>query len=635
LTKVRSAICTIVALAVPLIWASPAVAEEQPRVTIAVVPGDTSVDELVATVPSISPGLLSAGLGYVPATQTYLDIGQGNRLFGSLYPETLPPLYVRSDGVPADNWDEQLQRAADAPADIQPGLLAGELERNGIPIATVGDSGSAALIAADPEGRVERASGCRAGDCPGVGVSFVGLGALPALVEGLEGEDMLIVIERPPPTRRVLTVGIAGAGFSGNLSSETTRLDGYVLSTDLAPTVLDRYGVEIPDAVSGRPIESTGTQDVDALADLQSRMIEVVPRRSPVIATNLIAWAILSLLAALFFGARGGRLGLTLIAVSLALVPGLLILTPALDPSETAERLAIGIGAPGLAALAWLALRGRFGARAGFAAFAAAALFTVAVVAVDVVAGSHLTARSLLGPNPGLGVRFFGIGNELEAVIAALLMLGSGAAIAALRPADPARAVTICTAVAVLCAVVVFARGRFGADVGAAITFPAGAAGVAIAAHGLGRRRILLLAAAPVIALAALVAVDLVIGGDAHLSRSVLDAGGLSELGEVFERRIRLGAGSFERFAGSPFFIAALVALAAAVAFRHRIGAWLEAFPAARAGFWGGVAATVVGTLANDSGALLLMVGIAYLAAFTGLCWAASHFTSDSDSGYG
>ena len=39
---------------------------------------------------------------------------------------------------------------------------------------------------------------------------------------------------------------------------------------------------------------------------------------------------------------------------------------------------------------------------------------TVAAYAVDVVAGSPLTASSLLGPNPGLGVRFFGIGNELE-----------------------------------------------------------------------------------------------------------------------------------------------------------------------------------------------------------------------------
>jgi len=35
-------------------------------------------------------GLLSAGMGSVPAEQTYLDISQGNRVFDSLYDEPLP-----------------------------------------------------------------------------------------------------------------------------------------------------------------------------------------------------------------------------------------------------------------------------------------------------------------------------------------------------------------------------------------------------------------------------------------------------------------------------------------------------------------------------------------------------------------
>ncbi len=34
---------------------------------------------------------MSAGLGTVPPEQTYLDIGQGNRVFDSLYDTDLPP----------------------------------------------------------------------------------------------------------------------------------------------------------------------------------------------------------------------------------------------------------------------------------------------------------------------------------------------------------------------------------------------------------------------------------------------------------------------------------------------------------------------------------------------------------------
>ena len=43
-----------------------------------------------------------------------------------------------------------------------------------------------------------------------------------------------------------------------------------------------------------------------------------------------------------------------------------------------------------------------------------------------------------------------------------------------------------------------------------------------------------------------------------------------------------------------------------------------------RAGMLGALAATLVGTLANDSGALLLEIGAAYLLVFLGFAWAES-----------
>ena len=167
---------------------------------------------------------------------------------------------------------------------------------------------------------------------------------------------------------------------------------------------------------------------------------------------------------------------------------------------------------------------------------------------------------------------------------------------------------------------------------GAAITFPAAAAGVVLAALGAARNRIALVIAAPVLALAALIAVDLAIGGDAHLSRSVLDAGGLDGLGDVLERRIRLSAVSFGRFFDSFTYMLALAVIIAAIVFRGRIRGWLAPFPAAQAGFVGAVVAAVIGALANDSGATLLLIGTAILTVFTGLVWSAHYFTSDSDS---
>jgi hypothetical protein len=69
-------------------------------------------------------------------------------------------------------------------------------------------------------------------------------------------------------------------------------------------------------------------------------------------------------------------------------------------------------------------------------------------------------------------------------------------------------------------------------------------------------------------------------------------------------------------------FWALLAAIAVVVHQRRRVSAWFEGSAALGAGFAGAVAATLAGTLANDSGALLLEVGTACLLAFGGYVWA-------------
>jgi hypothetical protein len=148
------------------------------------------------------------------------------------------------------------------------------------------------------------------------------------------------------------------------------------------------------------------------------------------------------------------------------------------------------------------------------------------------------------------------------------------------------------------------------------------AAAVAYVLGGTRRRVVLFVVAIPLMALAALAAVDLVLGGDAHLSRSVLEAGGLEEVGEVAERRLRLSASSFSNRLGSPFLFVTAGLIVAGLIFRRRIASWFDGRQLAFAGFLGAIAAVAVGTLANDSGVLLLMIGTAYLSMFAGCAWA-------------
>jgi hypothetical protein len=394
-----------------------------------------------------------------------------------------------------------------------------------------------------------------------------------------------------------------------------------VLATDLAPTILERLGVEVPDAMSGSAIRTEGEADPSQLASLDDRMAEIGPRRGPVIGVNLLIWGGLVLLAIAFAGARGARAALPVLAVSGLYVPAVLLLGGSLEPSETVERVLIGIGCPLLAAatLAILPV---------YRAAAIACAVSVLAYAIDVIAGSSLTVLSLIGPNPALGVRFYGIGNELEATMATLIPLGVGAGLAARRGVSP-RSAALAFVLAAVAGIAVFAPGRFGADVGAAIVLPVAAAAAAWVMLGGGRRRLVLFCALPLLALAAVAGIDLVLGGDAHLSRSVLEAGGLDDLADVAERRLRLSAHSFADNAIKPSMWVCVALIVAGLIMRDRIASWFEGSRPALAGLVGAIVATIVGTIANDSGALLLMIGTGFAALFIALAWAVHAVTID------
>jgi hypothetical protein len=619
--RCAAALAAVLAGWVGVLWApQPAAAAqgaESAIVTVAFVPTGTGPAELAA-VEGISPGLMSAGLGSVPAGQTYLDIGQGNRVFDSLYDRGLPPLLTVDGRVPPVLWRAVLARARSAPADIVPGLLATTLKRAG-GFATAADvAGSPGLTAVGRGGGMGRRTSCAARECLGMTVTSVEPARLERLARRLSGNDLLIAIERPPPSAKgeQLSIGIAGAGFDGELTSDSTRLDGLVLSTDVAPTVLERVGVEIPDAISGAEIRAGGAADPARLVSLEDRMAVIGPRRGPVIGVSLLIWVALTALVAVTLGARGARVALALLALSGIYLPAVLLAGAAIEPSQALERLLVAVGCPILAVATLLVAR-------GLGAVAIACALTVLAYAIDVVAGSPLTTLSLIGPNPGLGVRFFGIGNELEAAVATLVPIGVGAGLTA-AGIGSARSAALAFAGAALVGLLVFAPGRFGADVGAAVVLPVGAAVAAWVVLGGGPRRLLLVPAIPLLALAAVVAIDLLLGGDAHLSRSVLEAGGLDDVAEVLERRLRLSAGSFARNLDSPSMFACVALIVAGLVLRRHIATWFEGRRPALAGLVGAIAATVAGTLANDSGALVLMIGTGFVSLFIAFAYGES-----------
>ena len=597
------------------------------RVLIAVLPYGTSVERIAAE-PELAPGVVSAGLGSVPVAQTFLDIGQGNRVNQTLYDGDLPRLYLRDGEVPPRLWQRVIERAESAPAKIVPGLLASTVLDAGLSVRAEVDSGLSTLTVVDRNGEVLASprSQCERACPAGLTMMRALPGELSGLLDSLGPNDLLIALAAGARGDQVLLpVGFAGPGFAGNLTSASTRTDGVITTTDLAPTILDAFGVDVPDEINGSVVTSAGDRDPAEVADLQDQL-ESRPSRVPVALAPLGIWLVLTALASILWRRRGARVALGLLGPAAAIAPAMLLLAAAFDTSTLASALLVAIGSPALALAAVRSL-------GHLRALALACAITVGAYAVDVVVGSPLTALSVLGPNPGYGVRFFGIGNELEAILTALALVGTGAGLAS-AGALASRTVAITFVAVAALATLAFAPGRFGADVGAAIVLGAGAGTAAVLALGIERRKaIAIVVGGGVLALASLFAIDLVLGG-AHLSRSVLGAGDAGDVADVFTRRLRLMSDTFIHPVYPELLAASALLLVAAIVRRRTVLAWFgDPRGPAACGFLGAAAGVLVGTFANDSGSVLLVLGTIYLAITAGFFWAAREARALPDSG--
>jgi hypothetical protein len=581
-----------------------------PMVELDFVPSSTTVTEFAKA--GFSPGLMSAGLGTVTPEQTYLDIGAGNRVFNSLYDHEIGP----APQAPAAcrSWFEQaVKRAESAPDEIEPGLMVKRLEEGHVAAFGTGTSVCPLGIAPIGPGSVGALQSAKRGF---VFVAEAPLAEAAKLARHAGPQHLVIAISTPTDkSDEPIPMGIAGKGYDGDLTSDTTRTNGYVLSTDIAPTILEFFGLSVPDEMTGQAIRTEGSVDPGAIETRGARMAVVSTRRGPVIGYTLLAWVLATLLVVLLTRGALASLGVRLLGLSVVYLPVLLLVGAALEPSQYPEMLVVMIGAPLLAALTLAALR-------DYRALAVASAVTVGAYALDAILGSPLSALSLLGPNPALGVRFYGIGNELEALLSVVIVGGIGAGLAGFAPRlSPGRSAVVFLVIGLVCAGI-FASGKFGADVGAAIDFPMGVAVAALVITGGRRRWILLVILVPLVVVALLALADLVTGANSHFTRSVLDAGGLHSLGDTAQRRLEQTARSFVR----PILLVALplVAIAVLVATWRRatLASWVRDVPAMRAALIGAVVATVVATLANDSGALLLEIGAAYLLVFLGWAWA-------------
>ncbi len=463
-----------------------------------------------------------------------------------------PPTPTVDSGV-VPGWDTYVRAANRLKFDSTPGLLGETLATSGQCVQAIG--AGAGVGAAYTSGAVPNYAPLDTAQLTGLlskcRVTLVDVGSLRDPADLPEGEqqagagaradqvaqiDQRIaqVMQAAPSGSDIIVGSLSDAGRSerlrlvaakgphygtGTLYSPSTRQTGLVQSADLTVTLLKAGGVPVPDGLGGaalRRVAGEGNSDESARERLQ-HLVDfddashdvhalVPPFFNAVVYTQIAIYLLAAIVWRRDFGTPDKRLRMLRIvrrvAVIAAAVPAATFLAN-LVPWWRFPVPMIGVVASValfVAVIAGVALLGPWSRRVT-GPLAVVSLATILVLAVDVITGSRLQISSLMGLQPVVGGRFYGMGNVTFALFAtAALLLCIVASSHFVRRGDNRAGALVALAIGVA-AVVVDGAPAWGADGGGPPAFLPGLAYLVLAILGIRMtwRRGLLIGAVTVV----------------------------------------------------------------------------------------------------------------------------------------
>jgi hypothetical protein len=283
--------------------------------------------------------------------------------------------------------------------------------------------------------------------------------------------DAVFVVSPASPRRGsgLAVTGIRAPGVEPEfLRSATSRRDGFVYVIDIAPTILDLLGIDVPKEMEGRAMEVVDAPSSDRVSVLVHANADAVFRDSKVGLANNIAIT-LSIALALFAAlvARRRRRGAGAVRFLALVVLGYLFATYAAEPLHfgRTDNSAAFLGFLVVASLAFAGACRLVGGRHPYRPLAIALAVTVAVHVLDLLAGARLELNTVFGYSATVGIRVAGQGNiTFSQLTAAVLLLGG---LAVWR--RPGRSTVYAVIAMLVVTLIVMAAPPFGGDFGAAI----------------------------------------------------------------------------------------------------------------------------------------------------------------------
>ena len=303
---------------------------------------------------------------------------------------------------------------------------------------------------------------------------------------GPNGADFVVAsLSDAGRSERLRLVVARGPHFGpGVLVSHSTKQKGLAQAPDVTATVLSVVGLPVPDAVAGAPLTSDPAPDnsearaearLTYLADYDQASHDVHDLVEPFFTVFAYGQLVIYLLVLLVYKGRLGseRTRVTtlsrvrVLSVVAASVPVSTFLANLLPWWRFPIDMISVVAAVGVfvAIIATIALHGPWGTWA-LGPMAVVSAITMVVLAADVMTGSRLQLSSLMGLQPVVGGRYYGMGNPTFALFATATILLCTAVSSMLVLAGRRKAAAIAVAAIGGVAVVVDAMPFWGADGG-------------------------------------------------------------------------------------------------------------------------------------------------------------------------
>ncbi|MEW6188999.1 MAG: hypothetical protein AB1466_02635 [Actinomycetota bacterium] len=434
------------------------------------------------------------------------------------------------------------------------------------------------------------------------------------LISRIDLEKTLVIVVTPTPSIKMVNEGnnltpiiVVGGGIKpGILTSETTRSHGIVSNIDIAPTILSYLEAKIPHEMLGYPLQSEPQdQSISYLLSLNERIFNRSKIRVPALKMYVTIIALVLIISTIFLlmGTTHKRLRvLQFLLLWLICVPVTLLFLPfSIYSSLILTTILAFLGS------AVVALMSLLSGRRVLSPIIFITLLTSSVLLLDVLTGSHLMQRSILGYCPIIGARFYGIGNEYMGIL-----IGSSiAGITALMdvPNFTRKSHVMLAGLIFLCLVVIFGHPALGANVGGTI---AAVVGYLITYFGLLKRKIslkliLFITLAVIIALASLIFLDLFgISPPSHLGKAItlIRRGGSGEGLKIIQRKFAMNVRGTRYTFWTRVLIAVLVIFPILIIRPAGILRKIKSdYPCLTSGLMGIAVASIAAFIFNDTGA--------------------------------